>query len=888
MNNTNILHEFADHLREAGIVCEQIEADGILHRCGTTDKPGGKDGVYKAFSDEPASIWWKNWRTGEEGSWTYTTGKRLTRAEKNAFTERNAEAKKQFAKELAERRNKAAENAAKIWGSAITAPADHPYLLRKKVPPIGLRIAAGQNQPGKPLLMPMYNGRGELRNLQQIFPRKLQTGTDKLFMKDGCFFTIHAKDGGKSGPLLIAEGYATGATLWMATGYAVLVALDCGNLAAVGKTARDLYPNRTICFCADNDCTNKNGTPRENNPGVEAATRASATIGAKLAVCPAIEGRMADFNDLYTSCDDGLERVRKVIESALKKSGAVRFPDGYYVRHDGKHPGLFKDELKGEETFPIKIAPPIQILGRTRDGDSTSWGTLVQFKDPAGVTHQVAIPNRLLQAKGSEFAERLADAGCCIEPGQQRRFIEFVHGVMDTPFIVCSGKVGWYRGAYVLPDETIGAKDGEQIVLQSDARHTGLYQQSGTIEQWRDELAALAVGNTRLSFALCTAFAAPLTGLAYLESGGFSLEGGSSCGKTTCLQLAASVSGGPAHVRSWRCTDNGVEGLATLHSDGLLVLDEISQAPAKVLSEVGYMLSNGTGKARAGKDGSARKSATWRLLFLSSGEVGLAEKLEEAGMRTHAGQDVRFVGIPSDKGDIQNLHGFPDSKALVNKIKELCGKFYGTPLRAFLKAVVSDKTLPEELPKSVELCTNNLCPPEADSQIKRVADRFSLCAIAGNMAIEAGILPQNFDSYESVKSCFDSWLAARGTLGAAEDAEIVSRMKLFIELHGMSRFQKIDNMGFVDDTVVFRDRVGYRQITKVDGKEGRTIYYVFPEGFRKEVMKGFNPKRAATVLEKAGWLRRGTETDRLTVKVAFRFTGKKRESFYVIVPPEEN
>ena len=73
MSNTS--QQFADRIREAGLVVTHVEADGLLHRCGTTDKPNSHDGAYKAFLDAPASIWWKNWRTGDEGSWCGKSGK---------------------------------------------------------------------------------------------------------------------------------------------------------------------------------------------------------------------------------------------------------------------------------------------------------------------------------------------------------------------------------------------------------------------------------------------------------------------------------------------------------------------------------------------------------------------------------------------------------------------------------------------------------------------------------------------------------------------------------------------------------------------------------------------------------------------------------------------
>ena len=112
----------------------------------------------------------------------------------------------------------------------------------------------------------------------------------------------------------------------------------------------------------------------------------------------------------------------------------------------------------------------------------------------------------------------------------------------------------------------------------------------------------------RLSFALCAAFVGPLLRPAGLEGGGFSFEGGSSSGKITALQTAASVWGGPEHVRSWRATDNGLEGIAALHNDNVLILDEMGQVNGRVLAECAYMLANGRGKGRSNREGGIRRS----------------------------------------------------------------------------------------------------------------------------------------------------------------------------------------------------------------------------------------------------------------------------------------
>lgn len=99
----DMIAQMMDRLREAGLAPERLEADGVLHRCGTTDKPRGMDGAYKAFLDDPATLWWKNWRTGEDGTWTIREAKDLTPAQRKALRERVAASRREAEAERAGR-----------------------------------------------------------------------------------------------------------------------------------------------------------------------------------------------------------------------------------------------------------------------------------------------------------------------------------------------------------------------------------------------------------------------------------------------------------------------------------------------------------------------------------------------------------------------------------------------------------------------------------------------------------------------------------------------------------------------------------------------------------------------------------------------------------------
>lgn len=870
---TDILQEFSRRLSSAGLVVDQIKIDGLLHRCQTEGKTNRRDGAYKAFSDPPPTLWWKNWCTDEEGTWCVKTKDEMTVAEREALKQRIRQAREEYEQKQAERYARAVKQAQAIWNNALPVKT-HPYLEAKEVPGKALKVTRNER-----LIVPVMSEDGTIQSLQFI----AGDGT-KLFLKGGKtkegFFPIPAEEEHKEGPLLIAEGYATGASLHLATGYAVWVAFNAGNLLSVSKIARKQYPERKIILCADNDVNT------EGNPGLTKALEAALAVDAKLTLCPAHEGRSTDFNDLYRWRGD--MAVRVTVDTAVpalevKNPGITcPMPDGYRMRQTGSRAGLYFLKMKetdaGPEETEIRLGPPLFVRGMTRDEHGNAWGLWLEWLDPDKKKHQWAMPLTLLSQQGANWFGTLMDGGWLGDPTKKNVLSGFLTRVRPPSSFRCVPRVGWHGAVFVLPDTTIGNTEEEKTVLQSSF-HARMYRTSGTMEEWR-ELATLASGNSRLVLALSAAFAGPLLYLAGLESGGFNFMGGSSTGKSTALKLAASVWDGSEYVRSWRKTDNALEGVAALHNDTTLILDELGQAAAKTIGEAAYMLTNGHGKSRAGRDGVARLPASWRLLFLSSGEVGLADKLMEIGQRPRAGQSIRLVDIPADAGAemgiFENLHGYPDPGNLSRQIVELASRSYGHARRAFLRSLVENRLqVQEELRPSLEYFVQQVCPDEADGQVKRVAMRFGICSLAGVLAAHWGIVPwEEKEAVNAATACFQTWLSQRGSVGASEDAAILSAVRLFIEQHGASRFQDISN-----PTATCINRVGFRQMNEA----GKTEYIVLPESFKTEVAKGFSERRAAKVLSDAGWLELGIE-GRMKSRRTLPEMGRVR--CYVILPAQ--
>jgi uncharacterized protein (DUF927 family) len=349
--------------------------------------------------------------------------------------------------------------------------------------------------------------------------------------------------------------------------------------------------------------------------------------------------------------------------------------------------------------------------------------------------------------------------------------------------------------------------------------------------------------------------------------------------------VAASVWGKPtsdAQLRAWRGTANGLEGVAAETSDALLILDEMGQADAREVGDVVYMLSNEAGKQRASRTGSARRRQSWRTLFLSTGEITLAQKMGEAGKKTMAGLEVRLVNLLADagvgRGVFQELHGRLNPAALAEELRDAARAHHGIAARAFLARLAIDRTANggerrETLEGLRAAFIGEHVPPGAAGQIRSVAGRFALIGAAGELARDYGVLPwPEGAALRAAGACFVAWLAERGGTGSGEDAAALGQVRAFLEAHGESRFTLLtpplsDPKADPSPPEMARtiNRAGFRRRTG-SGDAERWEYLILPETWKGEVCKGLDARRTAEMLAGRGLLLGGTERHRAVLQ----------------------
>jgi len=317
----NPIEQFHAAIAASGLTPpENIRDDGGLVRFSSNGRSGDDAGWYVMYGDGVAAGVFGCWREGIKHYWCSKSADSMTQAEREALRQRVGAMRQKRMADHELRQQHARESAAARWQAArpITA---HSYLAAKGVQAHGVRAE------GEGLLIPMRDAACTLQSLQVIDPeggKRFHYGG----RVKGCYHGIGKPDR----VLIVCEGYATGASIYEATGQAVAVAFNAGNLRTVAEALHQKYPDLQLILAADDDWHT------ENNPGMTNAIKAARSVGGWLAI-PKFNlergEKDTDFNDLNRL--EGAQAVQLCIESAepvpdevaqgLPEASATVWPD---------------------------------------------------------------------------------------------------------------------------------------------------------------------------------------------------------------------------------------------------------------------------------------------------------------------------------------------------------------------------------------------------------------------------------------------------------------------------------------------------------------------------------------------------------------------------------
>lgn len=309
-----MITELISHLKNFGYEppIDKVALDGRIHRFNRNGKLnawliGFQNHTLKGTPYVVAQF--GDWKTGEEN--LYKSSIRFSSHDKKIMEQQIADASKKREIEKQTAQLQASIEAEEFWNKCSENAASE-YLQIKKIKNLyGCKTT--MRDEGRSLIVPMRDVDGKLWGYQEIKPdRSKKFGYQQR--KSGNFHIIPFVEALQDqSTIYIAEGFATAASIFEATGLAVVVAFDSGNLPRVAKALKSKYNDKAVIICGDDDrWTNKpDGTPY--NVGREAAEETARQVLGK-AIFPNFRDlalKPTDFNDLAVA--EGLEVVKNQI-----------------------------------------------------------------------------------------------------------------------------------------------------------------------------------------------------------------------------------------------------------------------------------------------------------------------------------------------------------------------------------------------------------------------------------------------------------------------------------------------------------------------------------------------------------------------------------------------
>lgn len=262
------------------------------------------------------------WKLARQNGWQPAKPYTPPSVEEQARRKAESEARRQAAEqERQQTQQRVKGTAQKIWNSSRPASLSHPYLAAKGItnPDAIAGLRQNKYKDNDNLIIPVLY-ENEIVNLQSIN----QDGGKRFLaggQVQGAYAFIGKADDVEKVGVVMAEGYATAASIYEATGKPVIIAFDAGNMVAVAeRLAQKLPQNVPVVIAVDNDAS---------QTGIKKARQAAALLGDRAtAIQPEFsmtliqqyqkgkgvdeKGRPplpSDFNDLHKLA--GLEAVRQ-------------------------------------------------------------------------------------------------------------------------------------------------------------------------------------------------------------------------------------------------------------------------------------------------------------------------------------------------------------------------------------------------------------------------------------------------------------------------------------------------------------------------------------------------------------------------------------------------
>jgi putative DNA primase/helicase len=503
----------------------------------------------------------------------------------------------------------------------------------------------------------------------------------------------------------------------------------------------------------------------------------------------------------------GPRKIKDVMPEAPRRAWAppcAGLAPGFYRQTDPGDVLSHGVDLETGEPIRVRVCNHLKALYRTTDGEGVAASIVVETVNVHGERKQTRLSEAAARTDVKAGIRLLIDAG--LKPTQrgEKAYTKILDAALDAkvPRARYLAETGYcdFGGSrvFALPSGVIGPQPKNLSVIWDGGTRLCRIGRAGSLNEWREAVAAPCDGNAITMVAIGTMLASAAIPFLPRDSEVNTMihyVGLTTIGKTTSIRAGGSVWGPGSDtsdprsfVETWRTTGNASENLLAGHNHVGICLDEMQLLDAKAAWSWAYEFSSGRSKHRMNADASAKRLRGWELFALSTGEKTLEDHASDAMFHKRramgGGAGARVINIHAEI-ILTKLHGQPDAKTLAEQLASSAAKFYGGAGPAFVEWLLAN---PDEARKQLAMLAGvwdavavRVLPVAPSAQATRVASRLGSIACAATLAAAVLELPWSASSDPVDKAIDDAPLndPARAALWAFSEA-----LRLWIEKHG--------------------------------------------------------------------------------------------------------